>query len=345
MNKLAVHSGDSATSLARPLEKFISTQLGEALQVRDLRRLTGGSSHDTWSFDVVRAKAPRETLCYVLRREFKRNSNRRSLDTEFALLRSLAELGLPIAWPVWCAINEATIGAPFMIMERVAGVDLRKHLSVRGESVDRRALGLALVQQQTAIHRVAVDDLRDALPAPTESARELTEWTTMIDAAFGASARPLLAAAIRWLQANRPALARTTLVHGDFKTNNLILAEAGRATILDWEMAHWGDPVEDLAWTLLWTTQDDLVGGLLSREEYLNAYTQTSGISVEAARLFYWELFARVKLAAIFIDGAHADSAGSPVRPLHALLGRGLPYLERDLARMLARCFDEEVRP
>lgn len=343
MNKLAVH-GDSATALARPLEKFISAQLGEALQVRDLRRLTGGSSHDTWSFDVVRAKAPRETLCYVLRREFKRNSNQRSLDTEFALLRSLAELALPIARPVWCATNEGMLGSPFMVMERVAGVDLRKHLSVRGDTVDRRVLGLTLVRQQAAVHGVAIEILKDVLPVPRESLQELTRWTTMIDAADGANARPLLAAAIRWLRATPPDLEHLTLVHGDFKTNNLILTDGGQATILDWELAHWGDPVEDLAWTLLWTTQDDLVGGLLSREAYLSAYTDASGVPVDAARLFYWELFARVKLAAIFIDGAHANPASPPVRPFHALLGRALPYLERDLARMLERCFDDGVR-
>ena len=119
----------------------------------------------------------------------------------------------------------------------------------------------------------------------------------MIDAADGRRARPVLAAALRWLQANEPEVERVGLVHGDFKTNNLMLTDAGRTTVLDWEMAHLGDPVEDLAWTLLWTTRFDLIGGLLSRDEYLNAYCEMSGTRFDAMRLFYWEVFARMKLA------------------------------------------------
>ncbi|MBI2799425.1 MAG: phosphotransferase family protein [Gammaproteobacteria bacterium] len=343
MNKEACDREQGVVLLERTLEKFVSAQLGEALRVRELRRLTGGSSHETWSFDVVREKAPSEPLGYVLRREFERSSNTQPLDTEFALLQRLFDRGLPVARPAWCALNEAAFGAPFMIVERVAGVDLRKHLAAKGETVDRPALGIVLVDQQVVIHRVALDDLGDVLPGSCAASAlaELRSWTAMIDAAGASNTRPLLSAAVLWLQANAPTLKRLSLVHGDFKANNLMLAEGGHTTILDWEMAHVGDPIEDLAWTLLWTTQDDLVGGLLSRDEYLNAYTAASGIPVDAQRLFYWEMFARVKLAAIFLSGAHPVSRRQPVRPLHALLGRALPVLERDLARMLPRCFGE----
>ena len=347
MNNGALDRDEGAVSLECSLEKFVSARLGEALQIRSLHRLTGGSSHETWSFDVVRESAPSKPVGYVLRREFERSSNTRSLDTEFALLRRLFDRGLPVARPLWCALNDPAFGAPAMIMERVAGVDLRKYLSDKGETVERRALGLVLVEQQVAIHRIALDDLSDVLPASCAASAltELKPWTEIIEAAAAGNCQPLLSAAVLWLQVNAPTPTRATLVHGDFKTNNLILADDGRATVLDWEMAHVGDPVEDLAWTLLWTTGDDLVGGLLSRDEYLYAYTAASKVPVDAPRLFYWEMFARVKLAAIFLSGAHPVSERQPVRPLHALLGRALPVLERDLARMLRRCFGNGGQP
>jgi aminoglycoside phosphotransferase (APT) family kinase protein len=327
---------DHGAVLARALEKFISTQLGTPVRVLDVRRLTGGSSHETWSFDVARNEAPDTILGYVLRRAFDR-SEAQSLSTEFALLQRLSALGLAVARPEWCA--HAILDVPFMIMERVAGVDLRKHLAV-SDGIDRPALGRALVKQQVAIHEVGLDTVQEVLPVSSNAIRDaLAHWITLLDLDNRERGRPLLSSAVHWLQMNAPAPTRLSLVHGDFKTNNLILGENGRITILDWEMAHIGDPLEDVAWTLLWTTPDDLVGGLLSRVDYLKAYCDISGSAIVTDALFYWEVFARIKLAAIFLNGARATPERAEVRPFHALLGRALPFIEVDLARMLPRCF------
>ncbi len=328
------------TSLAANLACLVSEQLGTAVQILDLRRLTGGSSHETWSFDVLRDQLSAQPLRYVLRREFARSSLNSRLDVEFALLYVLSELGQPVARPTWCALNDVRFGTPCMLMERVTGVDLRKHLAARGSAIDRRVLGRALAQAQAALHAIPLQALAAVLPprAAHATLQELAQWTALLERSGGSNSRPLLAAAQQWLQANAPVPDRCGLVHGDFKTNNLIMAEDGRAVILDWEMAHLGDPIEDLAWTLLWTTRDDLVEGLLPRAEYLAAYAQASGVRLDLQRLFYWEVFARVKLAAIFSDGAHAPVDGPPLRLFEALLGRALPVLERDLAPMLARC-------
>ena len=135
---------------------------------------------------------------------------------------------------------------------------------------------------------------------------------------------------------------RAALVHGDFKANNLVtdaerLWQDKSATVLDWEMAHVGDPIEDLAWTLLWSTAHDLVGGLLNRAEYLAAYEAASGHAVEAARLAYWEIFACVKLAAIFIAGVRPTADGQALRPMLVMLGRAIAVIEQALARRLQR--------
>ncbi len=328
------------TALATNLASLVSEQLGTAVQIVNLRRLTGGSSHETWSFDVLRDQRSAQPLRYVLRREFARSSINSRLDVEFALLRVLSELGQPVARPAWCALNDVRFGTPCMLMERVTGVDLRKYLAARGSAIDRPALGRALARQQAALHAIPLQALAEVLPprAAHSTLQELAQWTALLERGGGSKSRPLLAAAQQWLQANAPVPDRCGLVHGDFKTNNLILSDAERCVILDWEMAHLGDPVEDLAWTLLWTTRDDLVEGLLPRAEYLAAYAQASGVTLDPQRLFYWEVFARVKLAAIFCGGAQVAADGPPLRLFDALLGRALPVLERDLAQMLASC-------
>ncbi len=327
------------TALRGMLADFFDKRLDEPGEVRNLRRLTGGSSHETWSFDVGCKPAPNESQGYVLRRELARDVDPQSLVTECALLRALRDYRLPVAEALWCVADAAILGAPSLIMRRVAGVELRKYLAANGDTVDRESLGLALLRAQFAVHEIPSAHLCNILPVPPAAScsHELERWVAIIDAADGRAARPLLAAAVHWLRAHPLPAVGHRLVHGDFKTNNLMLTDNGQATILDWEMAHLGDPVEDLAWTLLWTTPDDLVGGLLSRATYLDAYARLCGHPVAQDRLFYWEMFARVKLAAIFIAGVETTPRDMAVSPLHAMLGRALPMLDRDLARMLSQ--------
>lgn len=338
------------------LRTYLTGQCGAPVQVSALRLLAGGASHETWSFDALLASG--ECLPLILRRSFAHGlldgmfesefdpPFEHALASEFALLRALHRAKLPVPQPRWCAASNTELATPFMIVERAAGADLRKVLAVKDGLLAQRApgrqahgrheLGMALVRIQAGIHAMVWQDhLGDILPAPAEhgALREVERWARAIEAPPRKS-RPLLAAALGWLRTNPPDISHVCLLHGDFKTNNLVF-EDGRATVLDWEMAHLGDPVEDLAWTTLWSTRDDLVGGLLSKAEYLAAYEVATGNRIEPARFFYWEMFSYVKLAAIFIAGARPTPDGEPARPLLALLGRAIPALERALSSLL----------
>jgi len=224
-----------------------------------------------------------------------------------------------------------------MVVSWVEGTDIRKYLAAHPES-DREWLGAELVTLQSRLHRL---DWRGVLPlpadAPAGAAAELDKWTAAIDAT-GVDAGPLINAAISWLKRNLPHTPRLALVHGDFKTNNLVFGAAGTVTVLDWELAHIGDPLEDIAWTMLWTTHFDLVGGLLTVAEYQAAYEKAAGVTLDPAALLFWRILALVKLAAIFLTGvAH----GSSTSPTLALMGRGIYRLEADLAELLEMPLDE----
>ncbi|MBF6556338.1 MAG: phosphotransferase family protein [Acidimicrobiales bacterium] len=316
--------------LADALRRYVGAEWERDVAVDGLRRLAGGTAHETWAFDVHDGYRG-ETHPLVLRRDVDQGMLDTDLAIEFELLTALRGLGIAVPRPWWCDGSGPLLGRPFMIVSRVDGTDIRKHLAAHPDT-DGPRLGLQLVRLQNRLHQV--DDLRPELPSglPRRGPEgELAEWDRLIRQS-GIEPGPLVGAALAWLRDHLPPTREWRLVHGDFKTNNLLFGADGAITVLDWEMAHLGDPVEDLAWTMLWSTRFDLVGGLLSPEDYLAAYEAESGREIDAATLLFWRVLALVKLAAIFLTGVSRDG---PVPPTQHLMGRGLHHIEAQLADLL----------
>ncbi len=340
--------------LAEALSAYLSRAGQQVVEIDALRRLAGGASHETWAFDAHCHGSAVEPL--VLRRDFAHGlldeAFTGGVAAEFALLETLHAAALPVPRPRYCETDTAALGTPFMIVERAVGTDLRKLLAAQAynasiSAAERRASGVALVTLQARLHRLPVPlDVGVAHAAKDCVQHEISRWAGLI--AASPSTRPVLDSAVHWLRTHPPPVLRLALVHGDFKANNLVtdaqrLWQEKSATILDWEMAHIGDPIEDLAWTLLWSTAHDLVGGLLDRSEYVSAYETASGHAVDAARLAYWEIFACVKLAAIFVAGVRPKADGLAQRPMLVMLGRAIAVLEHALAGRLQRALHTEV--
>lgn len=308
-------------------------------RVSGLRRLTGGSTHDTWAFSLDHgAVGGRQDVPLILRRNMAMESLDMAPQAEFALLRWLHDAKLPVARPLLCEPDGGSLRTPFVIVERIIGTDLRKALAKGAEGSGRDAIGRELAALQARIHALDVADCPAGVFEPVDLAREVKRWTSPLLApplAKDGTAHPVLRSAIAWLEAHIPAIGRPCIVHGDFKANNILWSEDGRPVILDWELAHIGDPVEDLAWTMLWTTRDDIVCGLLSPEDYIAAYELASGAPVDRQRLFFWQLYALVKLCGILRSGSGTVRDESDLGPSHALLSRGAGYLEAVMADYL----------
>ncbi len=321
----------SSAVLSAGLDQVLSAHLGRLVTVAGLCRLAGGSSHETWGFVATGGEAP---VPLVLRQEFERGLLDTDIGAEYALLCGLHDAGIPVPEPWLCATDDSPLGLPFMIMARVEGTDLRKDLAHADHGRDVVALGRQAVELQARIH--AVDTARlPGLESEWGPGHEVRRWSAVIDAAQKNLERPdvdpLLATALTWLRVNEPAPVAPCLVHGDFKANNLLVSATGALTLIDWELAHLGDPVEDLAWTMLWRTEWDVVGGLHTVAGYLEAYAHLTGRPVDSDHLRFWRIFSLVKLWAMFITGMTGDR----VRPTLRLLGRAAVALADRMAHEL----------
>ncbi|HEX2688375.1 MAG TPA: phosphotransferase family protein, partial [Kofleriaceae bacterium] len=111
---------------------------------------------------------------------------------------------------------------------------------------------------------------------------------------------PAIELGLRWVAENLPRTSRSCVVHGDFRNGNLIVGEDGVRCILDWELAHLGDPMLDLGWLCVktWRFGGPLpVGGFGHRDELFLAYERAGGGSVDPAHVRFWEAFGCVKWA------------------------------------------------
>jgi len=300
----------------RTLATVLTEAYGCATTVAGLRRDSGGASRITSAFDAVTATGERHPL--ILRLATPGQSAGAPLTLETALMRSAAGQGVPTPHVV-------AAGDDFVVMERVDG-----------ETIPRRILrdpppGLAgqCGEILAAIHRIP------AVPGLAEG-DQLELWRAVLDAA--GQPHPALELAFRRLDLDRPGCGRTGVVHGDFRNGNLIVGPDGVRAVLDWELAHLGDPLEDLGWLCAkpWRFGAGLpVGGFGEYDELVAAYERASGIAVDRAALRWWELFGVLKWAVVCLMQAQRHLSGGERSVELAALGRRVAESEWDLLNAL----------
>jgi aminoglycoside phosphotransferase (APT) family kinase protein len=115
------------------------------------------------------------------------------------------------------------------------------------------------------------------------------------------------------------------VVHGDYRSGNFMHDGAGKIlAILDWEMAHIGDPLEDLGWAIdpLWSHfETERVSGLLPRVEAIALWEKSSGLKVNPKALAWWELFNSFKGLVIWVSAAKTYRDGGGRDPVLGFSG------------------------
>ena len=150
--------------------------------------------------------------------------------------------------------------------------------------------------------------------------------------------RPAFELAFRWLENNRPAAGDATFVHGDFRLGNLIVDEAGLSAVIDWELAHVGQPMEDLAWLCVKAWRfggSEPVAGIGSYDDLLEAYGAASGRPVDRAVLRWWEVLGSLKGGIMCGRQAQVHLSGEYPSVELAAIGRRIVEQEQDVLRLI----------
>lgn len=318
------------SDLRGTLLEFLAARMPDraGLDVTDPRRLGGGSSQENWSFDLSWTEdGTRRTTPLLLRREPESGVVDTARETEFALLEKLGESAVPVAEVHWTD-DGAVFGRPSMIVERRRGSAHRGVLR-DGDPLQigddaRLELARDLVDLLASVHRVEVAelDLPAILPEPgPDPARdELERWIAELDR-VEREPQPALRFTARWLRDHLPPPPeRVALVHGDFRPANVLVHEGRLEVLLDWELAHLGDPVDDLGWyTCSIYRREHFLAGRWEVGDFLARYQSATGVEeVDADRLHFWQVMSTFRLAILalagvanFLDGA-ADRPAAP---------------------------------
>jgi aminoglycoside phosphotransferase (APT) family kinase protein len=235
---------------------------------------------------------------------------------------------VPVPEPLWLEEDPKWLDHPFFIMEQISGCETSaqvllmppyvEHLEKIAEQKWRILAEIA----RTDPAAVGLEGKLESVPADRCWKRELDYWEGVIDE-DELCPQPIGRAAIRWLRRNPPPPAqRISVVHGDFRTGNILIDPEGTIRgILDWEMVHIGDPIEDLTWTCnrIWCwARDDRVGGLVPRERAVAIWEKASGLTADPAAFHWWDLLNSVKALAIWISSGHEYEHGKNRDPMMA---------------------------
>ena len=302
-----------------------------------LTRLTGGATMESWRFQAggegfVLRRAP--SLAFMEDRPYGH-------DTEAAVIRAAYARGVTAPEVVAELEPEDGIGSGF-VMRALPGTPNPKEILLFDEA---DALLKQAARDLARIHTIRPGDVPDAVPVMDYRAAIADLKQQFVDAGGD---RPIIALGLKWMEDNCPDPVEPVLVHGDYRMGNL-LAEPGKLTgVLDWELAHFGDRHEDLAFGCMavWRFHryDRPALGLGSLEDYFAAYEDEAGVSVDRERFRYWLIHRTVWWAMGCLKCARVWRDGSDRMLERVVISRRTSEQELDLLMLLEEDAPEEER-
>ncbi|MEL7540839.1 MAG: phosphotransferase family protein [Pseudomonadota bacterium] len=298
------------------------------------KRLSGGASQETWALssvsqDVILRRSPGGT-------SEARSSAAIGLAAEAGLIQAAVKAGVPAPHVLHVLEAEDGLGDGFL-MSRVLGETIARPILRNEEfSTARSRLAAQCGDALAAIHSIPTDDLPTELQL-SDGRAQIAQYEE-IYRGFEAP-RPVFELALQWLKANAPTPRDTVLVHGDFRLGNLMVDKTGLSAVLDWELAHLGDPREDIAWVCVnsWRfgQSQNRVGGFGQLDDLLAAYNQKTGADIVAREIDWWEMLGSLKWGIMCMIMYEAFRSGADASVERAAIGRRVSETEIDLINLL----------
>jgi aminoglycoside phosphotransferase (APT) family kinase protein len=313
-----------------------------AHDVRALRRLSGGASRETWAFEA-------DGRALILQRARPGGVTSAPLTTEVELLRAARAAGVPVPAIVLSGgevdgdldgdldgngVDAGRLGRSWMVVERIEGETIPRHILRDAEFASARPLLAAQCGRAlAAVHSIDRDSVSGL--DPTDQFQRFRE---LLDAMN--EPHPAFELGFRWLERNRPPRRADTVVHGDFRNGNLVVGTDGLRAVLDWELAHLGDPLEDLGWLCVRAWRFGAaprVGGFGDVDELVAAYESAPGSpgTVDRDALAWWEAMGTLKWGVMCMLQAATHLSGTVRSVELAAIGRRVCEVEHDLLLLL----------
>ena len=222
------------------------------------------------------------------------------------------------------------------VMEAIPGETIpRKILRDDKYKNVRRKLSFEIGRSLAAIHQTKLDELSDL---DTVTFEESLKKLYLVYSSFE-QPQPVFELAFKWLETQELTKYDNVLVHGDFRFGNFIISESNLESIIDWELAHIGNPMEDIGWLCVRSWRfgkvHRRVGGLGDLEELIEGYESISNIKINKSQLDIWQLFGSLRWGGICMMQAFAHLSGSINSIEKAAIGRRVSETEYDLMNMI----------
>jgi len=321
--------GSAVGVLKEQLRGVVSEALSEQVTVHDLRQLTGGASRETWSFDAVRGNGQIRPL--ILRRD-PPGAPREGMSVEALAIKAAGRAGVPEPEVIAYGDDGAALDAPFIVMQRLEGETLaRRILRDDAYAEVRPRLAEQCGEILGRIHGIPTDEVPclrhpDVLADVRDTIRSFDD------------ASPALELGLRWLEEHRPQPTGEVVVHGDFRNGNLVIGPDGIRGVLDWELVHRGDPMQDLGYLCVRAWRfgvDRPVGGFGSYEDLFSGYERVSGRRVDPDVVRWWEVFGTVWWGGACMRQAWRHLSGEERSVELAAIGRRVWEQEYDVLLLL----------
>jgi aminoglycoside phosphotransferase (APT) family kinase protein len=321
-------------ALVRLLEECLSAHWQSGVTIDNVKQLTGGAASQTTAFDAW-AEGQLQPLILRCGDDEHQFENALTKPTEAALLELVYQQRLPVP-EVIAHIPASNVNGAGFVMRRLAGEALPKRILTDARFATARELlagqcGAVLAslhnidpRRAAMLESVSVED--DVLRY-RERYREFGQCLPVFDLAF------------RYLLDTPPTTRQAAIVHGDFRNGNILVDEQGLSGVLDWELAHIGNPIEDLGWLCVNSWRfghvDKAVGGFGDKRALLDTYNRGRDTDVSEQELAYWEVFGVLKWGVICLYQSAIHLQGKQRSVERAVIGRRLSECEADLIRLL----------
>jgi aminoglycoside phosphotransferase (APT) family kinase protein len=267
------------------------------------------------------------------------------LRRQYRVLECLGSTPIPSPRVYWFEADPTILGGPFFVMERIDGY-APQPWSPDGQRFMTELRADAAAQEEfvhilAEIHRLdwraaGLGFLGEPAPGAAFALGEAAKLEQLLDE-YRLEPEPILRDAVGWLHRHAPPAEQFCLIHGDYRTGNLIYADHETKAVVDWEFASIGDPHFDLAWVCARANRMDspYVCYLMEQEAFLDRYADLTGWAVDAGRLHYYEVLLHLRHAAIFFTAGHAYVRGQTEDLRMARAAAMLPLLREMVAELL----------